>query len=364
MGTDLRPGAIFSTHRKPVVLRGWVAPRELAPPQVWRRSPATAPNRLGFGLAHGLGRGGPAFGFVQHFVREFVNQGAEFFCASLPWEQRDSASVAHAECRCDRLLELDLDSLRDGEVEQPFAVLAHVAAHLGCKLGKFFAFRLRDIEDVHGTEAYEDGLILSADVLLGFGVWLAPGTDHGSKDADAALTLFHSPAKLIPSVHSSHAGCVGALPGDLKDVAKGVVVKSAHRREVGGQPLRVSGLKLLDQKLDVGGNDFFRRLRRAERVRGSGRLLWWWLTSSWGLLLALEWLCCVCSQTRLGPGPRQRGRQVQRCGKSGPWASRRPEEANTWSCTELFPSPCARQEQRSSARFGFLAGRGERMNCF
>jgi hypothetical protein len=39
------------------------------------------------------------------------------------------------------------------------------------------------------------------------------------------------------------------------------------------------------------------------------------------------------------------------------WASRRPEEANTWSCTELFPSPCARQEQRSSARSGFLAGR-------
>jgi hypothetical protein len=24
-----------------------------------------------------------------------------------------------------------------------------------------------------------------------------------------------------------------------------------------------------------------------------------------------EWLCCVCSQTRLGPGPRQQGRQVQ-----------------------------------------------------
>src|SRR4051794_28744427 len=46
------------------------------------------------------------------------------------------------------------------------------------------------------------------------------------------------------------------------------------------------------------------------------------------------------------------------CGKSGRQASRRPEEANTWSCTELFPSPCARQEQRSSARLGFLAGRG------
>jgi hypothetical protein len=36
------------------------------------------------------------------------------------------------------------------------------------------------------------------------------------------------------------------------------------------------------------------------------------------LLLVFEWLCCVCLQTRLGHGPRHRGRQVQRCGKSGP----------------------------------------------
>jgi hypothetical protein len=36
------------------------------------------------------------------------------------------------------------------------------------------------------------------------------------------------------------------------------------------------------------------------------------------LLLVLEWLCCVCSQTRLGHGPRHRGRKVQWCGKSGP----------------------------------------------
>src|ERR1700678_2124824 len=49
------------------------------------------------------------------------------------------------------------------------------------------------------------------------------------------------------------------------------------------------------------------------------------------------------------------------CGKSGLQASRRPEEANTWSCTELFPSPCARQERRSSARLVSLLGaeRGE-----
>src|SRR5271163_4090299 len=29
---------------------------------------------------------------------------------------------------------------------------------------------------------------------------------------------------------------------------------------------------------------------------------------------AFEWPCCVCSQTRLGPGPRQQGRQVQEVG--------------------------------------------------
>src|ERR1039458_4659523 len=50
-----------------------------------------------------------------------------------------------------------------------------------------------------------------------------------------------------------------------------------------------------------------------------------------------------------------------RCGKSGLQASRRPEEANAWSCTELFPSPCARQERRSSAGLVSLLGaeRGE-----
>jgi hypothetical protein len=55
---------------------------------------------------------------------------------------------------------------------------------------------------------------------------------------------------------------------------------------------------------------------------------------------------------------------VQGVGKVADRPAARPEEANTWSCTELFPSPCARQEQRSSARFGFLAGRGAQEIAF
>src|ERR1700709_510232 len=36
-----------------------------------------------------------------------------------------------------------------------------------------------------------------------------------------------------------------------------------------------------------------------------------------GWFLRFKWLCCVCSQTRLGPGPRQQGRQVQAVRKRG-----------------------------------------------
>gem|GEM_PF-3611209 len=82
------------------------------------------------------------------------------------------------------------------------------------------------------------------------------------------------------------------------------------------------------------------------------------------VLLDLQWLGCVCSQTRLGPCPRQRGRQVPWCGKRGsksqPKAGGKPK---TWSCTERFPSPCTRQEQGASARLGFLIQRKYRSPC-
>src|SRR5258708_38174733 len=72
---------------------------------------------------------------------------------------------------------------------------------------------------------------------------------------------------------------------------------------------------------------------------------------------------CLLTNTRW-PWPTPARAASAGCGKSGRQVSRRPEEANTWSCTELFPSPCARQEQSSSARFGFLAGRGAQEIAF
>ena len=55
-----------------------------------------------------------------------------------------------------------------------------------------------------------------------------------------------------------------------------------------------------------------------------------------GYFSVFEWLCCVCQQTRLGPGPRQQGRQVQEEGfptlgteRSAEWRGRSAAEVCT-----------------------------------
>ena len=52
-------------------------------------------------------------------------------------------------------------------------------------------------------------------------------------------------------VQPSNAGCVRLLPCNLQNVAEAVVVKTAHRVEVGGEGVGVSGLQLLDEALTL-----------------------------------------------------------------------------------------------------------------
>src|SRR6202789_1557617 len=66
-----------------------------------------------------------------------------------------------------------------------------------------------------------------------------------------------------------------------------------------------------------------------------------------------EWLCCVCYQTRLGPGPRQRRRQVQeegslpseRSGEGG--AKRRSAQAKRGRLGCLLRAPEAEPLRRA-----------------
>src|SRR5580658_6473276 len=77
---------------------------------------------------------------------------------------------------------------------------------------------------------------------------------------------------------------------------------------------------------------------------------------SWGDSSVFEWLCCVCSQTRLGPGPRQQGRQVQEEGfptlgteRSAEWRGRSAAEVCTSEARKIGVPLVARQGRSPSA---------------
>ena len=127
--------------------------------------------------------------------------------------------------------------------------------------------------------------VLLGDVLLGFLVLLALHADNGGKDADAFGSRIHGAAKVLPRPKPGNAGCGGHLPRNLQHVPKAVVVKAAHRGEVVGEGVGVSGLQLLNQELDVGGDEFLFGVGLLA-VDGGG-VLW----CSWCLLLGFG--CCT-----------------------------------------------------------------------
>lgn len=45
-------------------------------------------------------------------------------------------------------------------------------------------------------------------------------------------------------------GRCGTLAGDLQDLAEGIVVKTGHRAEIGGEHVAVPRIKLLDEVID------------------------------------------------------------------------------------------------------------------
>jgi hypothetical protein len=63
----------------------------------------------------------------------------------------------------------------------------------------------------------------------------------------------------LPCVHSGNVGCVGALPGDLKNVPKTVVVEPGHCVKVSGEGITLACFKLGNEGFDVLGNQVFCR---------------------------------------------------------------------------------------------------------
>src|ERR1700721_84328 len=111
-----------------------------------------------------------------------MDKGAELFGCGLSGKDGDTASVAHAKCGGDALLELKLDTLRDQKVDEAFPVLAYFAFHPLREIGERCALGLGHIENVGRTKTDEYRLILLGDVLLGLAVLLLANPDLGSEN--------------------------------------------------------------------------------------------------------------------------------------------------------------------------------------
>jgi hypothetical protein len=92
---------------------------------------------------------------------------------------------------------------------------------------------------------------------------------------------------------------------------------------------------------------------------------------SWGRSSVFEWLCCVCSQTRLGPGPRQQGRQVQEEGfptlgteRSAEWRGRSAAEVCTSVARKIGVPLVARQGRSHPQQASFPCIGAKRRDCF
>ena len=84
-------------------------------------------NGFGFGLADLLGGQRATVATVQHLVSDLVRKRGEFLGGLHPRKQRDLSAIREALGRSDFFGKVQLDSLSLYELEQAFAVAAHVA---------------------------------------------------------------------------------------------------------------------------------------------------------------------------------------------------------------------------------------------
>src|ERR1700733_8028214 len=93
--------------------------------------------------------------------------------------------------------ETDLDILRFYELEQTFAVSAHVAIDFG-QCWEFFAFGLADIKNIDGPESVQRPLTLRGCVftrLVGRCILRASSSDHRGENENSFFSPFNEAAK-------------------------------------------------------------------------------------------------------------------------------------------------------------------------
>src|ERR1700733_4842316 len=104
--------------------------------------------------------------------------------------------------------EAKLDALRFHELEQTFAVTAHVAIDFG-QCWEFFAFRLANVENIDGSESVQCPLTLSCCVLtslVGRYILRTSSSDHWGENENAFFSPFNEAAKRVPCPKSGNVG--------------------------------------------------------------------------------------------------------------------------------------------------------------
>jgi len=99
---------------------------------------------FGLGFADLLGGQGASVTTVEHFMGDLMHERGELLGWLHPRKQRDFSPMRDAFRGSNSLGEAKLNALRLHELEQPFAVSAHVAVDFGQR-GKLFAFGLGNV---------------------------------------------------------------------------------------------------------------------------------------------------------------------------------------------------------------------------
>src|SRR5580658_3356191 len=130
---------------------------------------------------------------MQHFVGDLMYKSGELLGWLHPCKKRDLPAMRKTLRGSNSLGEAKLDALRFHELEQAFAVSAHVAIDFG-QCWEFFAFRLTDIKNVDGPESVQRPLTVRGCVftrLLGRYILRAASSDHRGENENAFFSSFN-----------------------------------------------------------------------------------------------------------------------------------------------------------------------------
>src|SRR6202021_2548789 len=150
---------------------------------------------------------------MQHFVGDLMHQRGELLGWLHPGKERDLPAMRETLRGRNSLGEVDLDALRFHELEQSFAVSAHIAVYFG-QGGELLAFGLADIENIDGPESVQRPLTLRGCLftrLVGRYILRASFSDHRGENENAFFSPFNEAAKRVPCTKASNIGGIGLL---------------------------------------------------------------------------------------------------------------------------------------------------------